>query len=107
VQPPPPNPDGLEHTWQQAEPSQRVEVRADRWRSWREQREAERRRRQEEDARKPCELTFLGRGVSAGLADRRSAVEKLTDAGLPVLSTPAELAQAMGLTIRQLRWLAY
>ena len=39
--------------------------------------------------------------------DRNSDVEKLTAAGLPVLSTPAELAQVMGMSIPQLRWLAY
>ena len=57
--------------------------------------------------RKQADIIFLGRGVSAGLADRRSNVEKLQSAGLPVLATPADVATALGLTIRRLRWLAF
>jgi hypothetical protein len=50
---------------------------------------------------------FLGRGVSKGLADRRAKVEKLPSAGLPVLAAPADVAQALGLPIARLRWLAF
>jgi retron-type reverse transcriptase len=57
--------------------------------------------------RKANEIDFLGRGVSKGLADRRSNVEKLEKAGLPVLSGPADVARAMGLPVPQLRWLAF
>ena len=41
------------------------------------------------------DIVFLGRGVSAGLADRRSNVEKLQARGLPLLSTPADVAAAL------------
>lgn len=57
--------------------------------------------------RRATDIVFLGRGVSAGLADRRSNVEKLQASGLPVLSTPADVATALGVTIPQLRWLAF
>ena len=57
--------------------------------------------------RKLTDIAFLGRGVSGGLADRRSNVEKLSTLGLPVLATPMDLARAMGLTITRLRWLAF
>ena len=57
--------------------------------------------------RKANDIVFLGRGVSKGLANRQSHVEKLTAAGLPLLATPAELANAIGITIPQLRWLAF
>lgn len=57
--------------------------------------------------RRATDIVFLGRGVSKGLADRRSNIEKLEANGLPVLSTPAELAKAMSLSISQLRWLAF
>lgn len=57
--------------------------------------------------RKATDIIFLGRGVSRGLADRRSNVEKLQAAGLPVLATPADVATAMGLSISRLRWLAF
>ncbi len=57
--------------------------------------------------RKATDIIFLGRGVSGGLADRRSHVEKLQEAKLPVLSTPAELAAALELPIKRLRWLAF
>ncbi|MBI5537636.1 MAG: RNA-directed DNA polymerase [Deltaproteobacteria bacterium] len=58
-------------------------------------------RRREED------IVFLGRNVSASLADRRSHVEKLSEAGLPLLATPSDVAKALGITIRQLRWLCF
>jgi RNA-directed DNA polymerase len=57
--------------------------------------------------RKASDIFFLGRGVSKGLADRKSDTEKLTAANLPLLSTPAEIATVLGLTIPRLRWLAF
>jgi len=57
--------------------------------------------------RHATDIVFLGRGVSRGLADRHSDVEKLTAAGLPILGSPADVATAMGLTISKLRWLAF
>ena len=70
---------------------------------------AERKRKHAEDVahRKATDIIFLGRGVSRGLADRRANVEKLQAAGLPVLATPADVAQALGLSIPRLRWLAF
>jgi RNA-directed DNA polymerase len=70
---------------------------------------AERKRLRAEQVghRRATDIIFLGRGVSAGLADRRSNVEKLAGAGLPVLSTPADVAKALEVTIPQLRWLAF
>src|SRR2546423_335691 len=58
---------------------------------------AERKRKRAEAVawRKATDITFLGRAVSAGLADRHSQVAKLESAGLPVYATPADLAQAM------------
>lgn len=56
---------------------------------------------------KLTDIVYLGRGVSAGLADRRSNVEKLQSHGLPILSTPAEVAAALGVTVPKLRWLAF
>jgi retron-type reverse transcriptase len=57
--------------------------------------------------RKASDIVYLGRGVSQGLADRRADVEKLTAAGLPVLATPADVAEALKVTIPRLRWLAF
>ncbi len=57
--------------------------------------------------RKQSDIIFLGRGVSAGLADRRSNVERLTERSLPLLSSPADVAAALQLTIPRLRWLAF
>ena len=76
------------------------------------QRKAEaavRRQQRAEDItrRRHTDIVFLGRGVSGGLADRRANVEKLQAAQLPVLATPADVAQALGLTIPRLRWLAF
>jgi hypothetical protein len=57
--------------------------------------------------RKATDIIFLGRGVSKGLADRRANPEKLSAAQLPLLATPQDVATALGLTIPQVRWLAY
>ena len=57
--------------------------------------------------RKANDIVFLGRGVSGRLGERTSRDDDLRQAGLPVLSTPAELARALGLSIPRLRWLAF
>jgi retron-type reverse transcriptase len=57
--------------------------------------------------RRATDIIHLGRGVSKGLADRRADVEKLTAAGLPILATPADVAEALKLDIPTLRWLAF
>lgn len=53
------------------------------------------------------EITFLGRGVSKGLADQRSHPEKLASRGLPLRSTPMDVALALQISIPRLRWLAF
>jgi len=57
--------------------------------------------------RKSTDIVFLGRGVSKGLANRQSHIEKLNQAGLPVLATPADLSKALDVSIPQLKWLAF
>ncbi len=57
--------------------------------------------------RKATDIVFLGRGVSGGLGDRSSDAAKLQALGLPLLSTPADVATAMGLPVPKLRWLAF
>ena len=72
--------------------------------------ESEERKRKHEEAvahRKATDIIFLGRGISRGLADRRANVEKLQSAGLPVLATPGDVAQALDIAIPRLRWLAF
>ena len=64
-------------------------------------------RRQAAAERHSRDITFLGRGVSRGLADRQSDTEWLAEQALPVLSTPADLSQALQLEIPRLRWLAF
>ncbi len=70
---------------------------------------AERKRRRQEAvaSRKANDIRFVGKGVSALLNDRESDANKLTATGLPVLSTPADLASALGLTVSKLRWLCF
>lgn len=58
-------------------------------------------------ARFATDITYLGRRVSGRLNDRTSDVAKLEAAALPVLQTPADVAGALGLTIPQLRGLAF
>jgi retron-type reverse transcriptase len=57
--------------------------------------------------RKATDIIFLGRGVSGRLGDRASDRAKLQALGLPVLSTPADLVEALGLSMPKLRWLTY
>ncbi len=57
--------------------------------------------------RKAEDIVYLGPGVSGLLSDRRSHVEALQERGLPVLSTPADVARALGIPVPELRWLAY
>jgi retron-type reverse transcriptase len=70
---------------------------------------AERKRQHAEKValRKRTDIVFLGRGVSKGLADRKSNIERLAELHLPIMATPGDVAQAMGITIPQLRWLAF
>jgi RNA-directed DNA polymerase len=70
---------------------------------------AERRRRHAEAVahRRATDIVFLGRGVSGSLGDREADAARLQSLGLPVLATPADLANALGLTIARLRWLAF
>ena len=57
--------------------------------------------------RKAKEVLFLGRGVSGGLSARTPDEARLTKQGLPVLATPEALAQAMGVSVGQLRALCF
>lgn len=72
--------------------------------------EAAQRKQQREDAiahRRASDIVFLGRGVSGRLGDRTSDEERLTRLGLPIISTPAQLASALKVSVPQLRWLAF
>ena len=85
----------------------------------REERAAIKRQKQEEAAarraahdaavaeRRATDIVFLGRGVSRGLSERDSDAAKLAAAGLPMLSTPADVAALLQVDIPALRWLAF
>jgi retron-type reverse transcriptase len=73
-------------------------------------RQAEERKRAHAEAvakRKASDIIFLGRGVSGGLANRTSDEEKLRKFGLPSLSTPEQVADALAIPVLRLRWLAF
>src|SRR5687767_11712973 len=57
--------------------------------------------------RKKNDVVYLGPGVSAGLEKKESDEAKLNAAGLPVLHTGPQLAEAMGIPLPQLRWLTF
>ncbi|HTU62856.1 MAG TPA: reverse transcriptase family protein, partial [Polyangiales bacterium] len=59
------------------------------------------------EARKATDIIFAGRDVSHKLGDRRANIEALRAANLPVLSAPADLAQALEITVPALRWLTF
>ncbi|HZV04030.1 MAG TPA: reverse transcriptase family protein [Gemmataceae bacterium] len=88
----------------QAERQRRAELKK------RKKEEAAERKRQRAEAiaqRRATDILFLGRGVSGRLGERVSDADKLAEFGLPLLSTPAEVAAVLGLTIPRLRWLAF
>ncbi len=58
-------------------------------------------------ARQGKEIGYLGDGVSAGLSDATSDSVKLGELGLPVLSTADDIATAMGIDVRELRFLSF
>jgi retron-type reverse transcriptase len=62
--------------------------------------------------RKREDIVYLGRGgqipsLSKGLADRRSNIEKLASQALPRLSSPADVARALEIDVKKLRFLAF
>ena len=57
--------------------------------------------------RKAGEALYLGEGVSGGLSQRSSDPVKLAHFGLPKVDTIEQLAQAMGVELKALRFLAY
>lgn len=57
--------------------------------------------------RRTTDIIFLGRGVSGRMHLRLSDEGKLAELSLPVMHTPADVANALGLSIKQLRWLAF
>jgi len=87
------------------------ESREERQRRKAEKKEAARQKRiahlEQVQHRKATDIVYLGRGVSKGLADRRADIEKLETSGLPILASPSDVANAMGLTVSRLRWLAF
>ncbi len=56
---------------------------------------------------KKTELRYLGAGVSAGLGRTTSDADRLRDAKLPIAHTALELAGAIGVTLSELRFLAF
>jgi retron-type reverse transcriptase len=52
-------------------------------------------------------IGYLGKGVSAGLNGAESDLEKLARLEIPRLANAAELAAAMGITVNELRFLAF
>ncbi|QJX00153.1 Retron-type RNA-directed DNA polymerase [Frigoriglobus tundricola] len=88
-------------------------------RAFREAKEREKARKKAESAarqkaraeavkrRRATEIIFLGRGVSGRLHLKLSDELRLVANGLPVLHSPTDVAHALGLTIKQLRWLAF
>lgn len=70
--------------------------------------EAERKARAEAwQKKKQQEIVYLGEGVSAGLLRREGNLDRLRAASLPRLRSAVEIADAMGLSIAALRFLAY
>lgn len=73
-----------------------------------ERRERERRERAEQwRAKQATEIVYLGESVSAGLNDTQCDEARLTANNLPRLATAAEIAAALGISVGELRFLAF
>ena len=57
--------------------------------------------------KKQNEIVYLGEGVSAGLNITENNLERLATYQLPNLSNAKEIAEAMGITVNELRFLAF
>jgi retron-type reverse transcriptase len=82
--------------------------------SRRKQQETKARRARERQARaaawqqrKAQEILYLGQGVSAGLSETGGEEERLQRYGLSALHTAAQIAAAMGISVGELRFLAF
>lgn len=53
------------------------------------------------------EITYLGQAVSQGLGDNETNEQKLASNHLPIIRNAEELAQAMGVTVSSIRFLAF
>jgi RNA-directed DNA polymerase len=56
---------------------------------------------------KQTAVTYLGEGVSEGLNNTQSNAERLNNSGLPILENAGQIAAAMGISVGQLRFLAF
>jgi RNA-directed DNA polymerase len=57
--------------------------------------------------RRKSDILHAGAGVSGQLAQHDSDLGRLASLGLPPMSTPAELATALGIDVGALRWLCF
>jgi len=69
--------------------------------------ETRRKKAQLWQARKAQEILYLGPDVSQRLSEEELDLDRLNKAGLPSFSSAQELAQAMGITLSELRFLAF
>jgi RNA-directed DNA polymerase len=104
----------LEGIEQKAKAAGEAVVRAERERKakLKKQKKAEAEKRRQKRAAdiqkwRETHIDFLGRGVSGRLYDYTTDKTKLRKAGLPVLTTSADVAKALNLSIPKLRWLAF
>lgn len=87
---------------------QRLRESREKKKATKERRVAERKARKEAwQAKKQTEIAYLGEGVSAGLGQRESDAAKLRQQGLPLLEGALDVATAMGVSVGELRFLAF
>ncbi|HBQ98709.1 MAG TPA: RNA-dependent DNA polymerase [Cyanobacteria bacterium UBA11691] len=99
----------------QDEQAIRRQLRKQRLAESRRKREETKQRREEErqaraqawQERQQQEIVYLGEEVSGGLGEQQSNLSELDRHGLPQLATAADIAQEMGITLGELRFLAF
>ncbi len=87
---------------------QRMEEARRKRQETKERRERERLERAQAWKQKKTEdIVYLGEEVSGGLNNKESNEERLQSKGLPIYSTAEEIATAMGISVGELRFLAF
>ena len=87
---------------------QRLEESRRKRQETKERREREKQERvQAWNQKKQQEIIYLGEGVSAGLNHTQGNEERLQSYGLPLCKTSQEIADAMGISVGKLRFLAF
>lgn len=96
-----------EKALQELHKARKAQAREKREKTRRQHAEARAARAMHWQQRNQQDITYLGEAVSASLSNAAANIDRLRAMGLPVIETPLSLAQTMGISLPELRFLAY